>query len=95
MKSDPVCFENLIVGAALIEGSLDGVDFLLPEDFTGPYRIIWSAMRNLHNRNEPIDLVTVVNELRNTGQLIECGGAAFIAGITDDLPLSIDGENDL
>jgi replicative DNA helicase len=39
---------------------------------------VWDAMHRLMMRNESIDRVTVVEELRNTGHLDEIGGPAYI-----------------
>ena len=54
--------------------------------FDNRHRRIFLASRAIDSKGEPIDLVTVTNELERLGELEEAGGLEYIAGITDDLP---------
>ena len=54
--------------------------------FDNRHRRIFLASKAIDSRGEPIDLVTVTNELDREGELDEAGGLEYIAGITDDLP---------
>ena len=58
---------------------------LIKEDvfYKDVHRIIFIAIKNLFNRSEPIDLLTVKNELKRTDQLEEVGGAYFITTLTN------------
>jgi len=47
---------------------------------------IYSAMVDLYKRNEPIDLVTVSNELSKMGKLEKIGGRVYLAEILDAVP---------
>jgi replicative DNA helicase len=46
-------------------------------------------MTDLFNRNEPIDTVTVANHLKESGQLEQVGGAAYLARLLD-VPPAVD-----
>ncbi|MCK5841492.1 MAG: replicative DNA helicase [Candidatus Sabulitectum sp.] len=54
--------------------------------FDSRHRRIFLASRVIDSRGEPIDLVTVSNELDRLGELEAAGGLEYIAAITDDLP---------
>ncbi|MFN2245437.1 MAG: replicative DNA helicase, partial [Anaerolineae bacterium] len=47
----------------------------------------------LHDRREPIDLLTVCDELERREQLDEVGGPAFITALTNAVPTSIHAEH--
>jgi hypothetical protein len=49
--------------------------------FALPLWIIWKAIRALHKKGEPYDVVTVIEELKNTGNLEEAGGEEFLFSI--------------
>jgi replicative DNA helicase len=47
---------------------------------------LYSAIVKLYDRNKAIDIVTLVDELRNIGLLDEVGGPAYIASIASSIP---------
>ncbi|MEW6521928.1 MAG: replicative DNA helicase, partial [Thermodesulfobacteriota bacterium] len=49
---------------------------------------IYAALVSLFEKNEPLDYITLANILRERKQLEEIGGPAYIAGLTDIVPLS-------
>ena len=49
---------------------------------------IYSAILGLYDRNKPIDIVTLVEELRNKNMLEEVGGPAYVASIAYSIPTS-------
>ena len=56
------------------------VDILSPDDFYIPaHKIIFSAVLELFRKNAPVDLLTVAEQLKNSGTLEAAGGAAYIA----------------
>jgi replicative DNA helicase len=65
-----------------------------PEDF---YREkngwIFDAIFTLHERREPVDYLTVCDELERRGQLEEVGGAAFMTSLINAVPTSIHAEH--
>jgi replicative DNA helicase len=53
----------------------------------------WEAMKRLADRDEPIDQITVANELDNMGKLTDIGGAAYLSHLISVVPTSLDAEH--
>lgn len=73
--------ERSVLGAVLQDSGAATLAFetLLPEDFyTAEHREIFSAMQTLHIAGNPIDLMTVGNELSRRGTLDSVGGPAYL-----------------
>jgi len=88
--------EESILSAVLIDGStlLDIVEILSPEDFyRTAHQKIFAAITELFAKSEPIDLVTVANNLKEKGQLEEVGGATYLAIMIDTVPLAVNAEH--
>ena len=84
--------EESLISAILIDNNtlLEVLEVLSPEDFyKTAHRKIFSAMVALFDRNEPIDLVTLTNRLKNDGHLEAIGGAAHLAHLVDTVPLAV------
>ncbi|MDO4762976.1 MAG: replicative DNA helicase [Flavobacteriaceae bacterium] len=74
-------FEKLIIGSCLIDkkGLDETVDLLSPEVFYDPrHQEIFRAIVNLFNGNKPVDLMTVIQELKRTEKLNVAGGDHYI-----------------
>ncbi|QJA05401.1 replicative DNA helicase [Thermosulfurimonas marina] len=83
--------ERGVLGSVFLEPSviLKVVEILSPEDFyREAHAEIYRAMLSLFERHEPIDLVTVHDELSQRGRLEEVGGAAYLAELAGLLPTS-------
>jgi replicative DNA helicase len=84
--------EEAVLGSLLIDPDaiFKVASFLSPEDF---YREkngwIYEAIRDLHNRREPADFVTLCDELERRGQLEEVGGAVYITSLINAVPTAI------
>ncbi len=84
--------EEALLGAILIDPDaiIRVAAILRPEDF---YREknswIYETALALHERREPIDFLTVCDELERRGQLNEVGGPAFITTLINAVPTSI------
>ena len=50
------------------------------------HRKIFQAMTSLFNHQKPVDLVTLTEELKASGQLEEVGGAHTLASLTSVVP---------
>lgn len=81
---------SILGGIFLDNGVIDTVQEILKvEDFyRETHRRIFMAMCTLANRNEPVDYVTVMAELRNTGRLEQVGGGSYLAVLVDYVPMS-------
>jgi replicative DNA helicase len=81
--------EQSTLGAMLIERSaVEKVfEILDKEDFYREnHQILFDVITFLTERDEPIDLVTVPNELKNRDQLEAIGGMAYLASLFDTVP---------
>lgn len=77
--------EEVILGAIMLEKDaiLSIIDILKPECFyTDKHRIIYEAMVTLFRNHEPIDIKTVVHQVRKMGQLEIVGNAYAITELT-------------
>ena len=83
--------EQCVLGAILQQPGVltKAIDFINPDDFyQDNHKVIFLAMVTLFERNEPQDMVTVTNHLAATGKLDQAGGPAYIATLTDAVPLA-------
>ena len=81
--------EVSVLGAVLQETGalLKALEILQPADFyREAHRKIFDACRSLFERNEPVDLVTLANELMQRKVLEEVGGASYLASLVDSVP---------
>lgn len=78
--------EEAVLGAVLTERNAltDILDILRPEMFyVEANQIIFEACMRLSMESGPIDLLSVANELRNSGELEAVGGAHYLTTISD------------
>jgi replicative DNA helicase len=83
--------EQCVLGSILLQqGALVKViEFLRPDDFyRDSHRTIFQAMVGLFEKNEPQDLVTVTNVLKDQHKLDAIGGPAYLASLTDIVPVT-------
>jgi replicative DNA helicase len=77
--------EEAVLGALMLEkNALNAVvEFLKPEHFYDDrHKEIYSAIIDLFKATEPVDMRTVVNQLRKNGKVEIIGGAYYIAELT-------------
>ncbi len=77
--------EEAVLGALMLEKSALNavVEFLKPEHFySESHREIYSSIIQLFKSSEPVDMRTVVNQLRKDGKIELVGGAYYIAELT-------------
>jgi replicative DNA helicase len=78
--------EIAILGAILIESNaIDKVtDLLTPDSFyVSAHQKIFTSILNLQKKHQPIDLVTVTEELKQAGHLDEIGGPYELVKLTN------------
>ncbi|MBX3020512.1 MAG: replicative DNA helicase [Bdellovibrionales bacterium] len=81
--------EKSILGGLMLEQEAwDEVSELLVEDdfYKPAHKKIYAAIRELHRREMPSDLVTVSNILLERGELESLGGAVYLAEMIDMTP---------
>lgn len=80
--------EKSILGGLMLEQeAFDEVSELLSEDdfYKPAHKKIYAAIRELHKREMPSDLVTVSNILMEKGELDSLGGAAYLAEMMEQI----------
>lgn len=78
--------EEAVLGAMMLEKNAytSVLEILKPEAFyEQKHEIIFRACRELFERGDPIDILTVTAELRKTGELESVGGAYYITQLTN------------
>ncbi|WP_088188685.1 replicative DNA helicase [Desulfosporosinus sp. FKA] len=81
--------EQAVLGAMMLEpeSASSIFEFLQAEDFyRDNHRLIFSAIRELFEKGDPIDLVSVAEILRQQGHLEQVGGIATISEIARSVP---------
>ncbi|MEL7222811.1 MAG: DnaB-like helicase N-terminal domain-containing protein [Bacteroidota bacterium] len=74
--------EEAILGAIMLEkDALTQVLDVLQHDafYVDAHQMIYQAMQRLFDRSQPIDLLTVMEELKKSGELESAGGPAYLA----------------
>jgi replicative DNA helicase len=80
--------EEAVLGAAMLEkGAFDNVvEILKPECFyVDGHQRIFKAMQSLANKSQPIDILTVVEELRSREELDMVGGPYYVTKLTNSV----------
>ncbi len=83
--------EQCVLGGILIEDRalLKVVETISPEDFyKEAHGIIYRAMLELFDRNEPQDILTVSNLLKSKGVLDDVGGVAYLGELAETIPVA-------
>lgn len=77
--------EEAVIGACMIEkeGCAQALEILSPEDFyLDSHRLIFEAIKELFKKNNPVDILTVTQQLRLSGTLDQVGGAYAVSELT-------------
>lgn len=80
--------EMSVLGAMLIDHDAvpKAIEILKPESFyEKKNRVIFEAMTSLYEADEPIDTVSIYEELKKSGKADEAGGAAYLGKLTQDI----------
>jgi replicative DNA helicase len=88
--------EQSVLGSILLDNevyaSIEGM--LTAEHFYKEgHRKIYRAMEQLFRRGEPLDLVTLTEELRQTGELEAIGNVPYLIGLADSVPTAAYADN--
>jgi replicative DNA helicase len=85
MPPQAVELEEVVLGALMLEKDAltNVIDILKPESFyREAHEEIYKSIVQLFNNSEPVDLMTVTNQLRKNGKLDLIGGAYYITSLT-------------
>jgi replicative DNA helicase len=81
--------EASLLGSLLIDSDafIKIGDMISADDFFDVHHArIFSAMKALHDKRSPIDILTMSEQLKNEGQLDAIGGASFLTELTNFVP---------
>lgn len=81
--------EQAVIGAAILqpEALISAMERVKSEDFYHTaHQIIFEAMIELGEKNQPIDLVTLTAHIQNKGMLEEIGGVSYLAKLANSVP---------
>lgn len=81
--------EASLLGSLLIDSDafMKIADQIFSEDFYDEkHKKIFAAMRNLHDKRSPIDILTLSEQLKTQAHLELIGGASFLTELTNTVP---------
>ncbi|MBA2345089.1 MAG: replicative DNA helicase [Rubrobacter sp.] len=81
--------ERAVIGAMLVSESAVGsvAETLVAEDFYSEvHRIIYRATMSLYSKGEPIDQLTLTNELRSIDEYDKIGGRPYVFRLVESVP---------
>ncbi|HYF78574.1 MAG TPA: replicative DNA helicase [Symbiobacteriaceae bacterium] len=81
--------EQSVLGAMLIDRDavVSVTNLLMPEDFyADKHQALYAAIHSIFGRGEPVDLITVQDELRKRGQLDDVGGLVYLTSLVNLVP---------
>lgn len=87
--------EMCTIGSLLLDGNmLAMIPWLTPGDFwDNRHRVIFAAIRELHEDSRPVDLVTVPEWLRVSSSLEGVGGLPYLAQLAESVPAAVNIEH--
>ena len=71
------------VASVIVDVHLNGDDF-----YRQRHRIIFNAVHSLHSKGEPVDALTVTEQLTSLGELTEAGGKEFVSSLASTVPVA-------
>lgn len=99
-KSDPLLYklppqniemEEAVLSSVILDGNIfaEIADVVAAEDFyKTSHQKIFKASSKLFSSGEPIDLLTLTNILKDCGELLDAGGAAYLAKLVGTVPIT-------
>ena len=81
--------EQSILGSIILDKDaiITVAETINPSDFyKEAHKIIYESMLRLNSNNEPIDLITLIEELRKEGHLDNVGGISYLTSLSTIVP---------
>lgn len=88
--------EMSLLGAILIDEEVlaDVTEHVKPKDFYDKrHAIIYDAIMRLYEKNKPVDLLTLTDELKRKKELDDIGGSAYLTELTNYVPTAAHAES--
>ena len=90
LEAERACLGSMLLDREAIEVA---IDVLTDEDFySEQHRIIFRTLLELYGRSTPVDIVTLTDYLRGSGELDSAGGVGYISSLLDETPTSANAE---
>ncbi len=86
LQPQAVQIEEVVLGALMLDKDAMAIvlDILTPDSFyKKPHAVIFEAMIRLFERSQPVDILTVHEALKKSGNLEMAGGVGFLAELTN------------
>jgi replicative DNA helicase len=80
--------EKHVIGALFLDSDSvgDAMELLKPEDFyLEKHQVIFEAVANLFEKNSPVDLITISDNLKKTAKFDQAGGDAYLMEISSEV----------
>lgn len=80
--------EESALGSMLLskEAITNSIEIIKPSDFyQEAHKKIYEAILTIYNRNEPVDVITLAEELKKTESLDEVGGITYLADLSSNV----------
>jgi replicative DNA helicase len=87
--------EMAVIGSILVDREMMATisEILQPQDFYALlHETIFSALMQLYDRGEPLDKITIAEELRQRGVLEKVGGLPYLSSLMDTVPTAASAE---
>lgn len=88
--------EQSVIGSMLLDKNavVRVIEMLSPDSFyRDAHRFIYETILELFDRGEPVDLVTVTENLRKAGKLDAVGGSIYVADLLNSVPTAANVEH--
>jgi len=86
VQPQAIPLEEAVLGALMLDRDavMAVIDLLSPESFyLEAHQNIYRAILSLFNQSNPVDLLTVTEELRKNGTLEKCGGPYYLVELSN------------
>ncbi len=86
LEAERACLGSMLLDKEAIEVA---IDILNSDDFySDQHRIIFKSLLELYNRSTPVDIVTLTDYLKGSGELDSAGGVVAVSSLLDEVPTS-------
>ena len=81
LKAEIYVLGGILIDDRAIKKALEVID--RPDFYRESNRKIFAAMMALHQKKEPIDIITLCDSMKSFGILDDVGGPAYVSSLTD------------
>jgi len=86
LEAERACLGSMLLDKEAIEVA---IDLLNSEDFySDQNKVIFNALIELYNRSVPVDIITLTDFLKGTGELEKTGGVLYVSSLLEEVPTS-------